>query len=110
MSDIDFACPLCQQPLEAPEEMAGQTIECPACSQPIAIPAAELPVPAANDIPQPLAPTLPSEMLAATRRDNVSASQNSCPECGTEMAPETVLCVQCGFHSGLGKKIDTCFE
>jgi hypothetical protein len=37
MSDFEFKCPHCQQPLEAPSEMAGQTIDCPACKGSIQI-------------------------------------------------------------------------
>jgi hypothetical protein len=38
VSTIKFACPKCQQPLDAPADMAGEKIDCPACSNPIAIP------------------------------------------------------------------------
>jgi len=32
---------------------------------------------------------------------------NPCPNCGEPMDPGAVLCVQCGFHTGLGRQIDT---
>ena len=38
MSDIKFACPKCNQSLEAPEEMKGATIECPTCKESLTIP------------------------------------------------------------------------
>ena len=38
MSDFKFSCPHCQQHLEAPEEMAGATIDCPHCKQRISVP------------------------------------------------------------------------
>ena len=84
MADFEFACPHCGQSLEGPEEMAGQTIECPACQQSFAIPGAPRAAPAA-----PAAP--------------------ACPACQAAMEPGAVLCLQCGFHSKLGKKIDTKF-
>ena len=39
MSDINFDCPQCNQNLDAPPDMAGETIECPACQESIVIPA-----------------------------------------------------------------------
>jgi len=39
MSDFKFNCPHCEQPLEAPKEMLGQTIECPSCKGAIELPA-----------------------------------------------------------------------
>jgi hypothetical protein len=86
MSVISLSCPGCQQPMEAPAEMAGQVAQCPACSQEISIPQA---VSDAGVVPA-TAPT-----------------GNACAECGAAMEPDSVLCVECGFHSGLGKKIDT---
>ncbi len=38
MSEINFDCPHCQQNLDAPEDMAGWTIECPSCGEKIKIP------------------------------------------------------------------------
>lgn len=43
MGAFSFVCPHCQQPLEAPEEILGQTISCPACNQQIQLPAPERP-------------------------------------------------------------------
>jgi hypothetical protein len=39
MSDFKFNCPHCQQSLEAPEDLLGQTIECPQCKGSIQLPA-----------------------------------------------------------------------
>ncbi len=33
MSSLKFACPHCEQHLEAPEEFLGQTVQCPTCKQ-----------------------------------------------------------------------------
>jgi hypothetical protein len=41
MSDFKFNCPHCQQWLEAPEEMLGETIDCPSCQGSIELPAPE---------------------------------------------------------------------
>ena len=55
MSDLKFDCPHCQQTLEAPEELLGQTIPCPACNGPIELPRPE---------PAPTPPPLPRRPLA----------------------------------------------
>ncbi|OGV70251.1 MAG: hypothetical protein A2283_00325 [Lentisphaerae bacterium RIFOXYA12_FULL_48_11] len=84
MPDISFNCPLCSQQLEAPEEYAGQVIECPACQKEITVPA-----------PQPV---------------QKKATGNKCPGCGTALEEGVVLCMKCGFHTKLGKKIATDFQ
>jgi uncharacterized RDD family membrane protein YckC len=38
MSEFKFNCPHCDQHLEAPPEMMGNTIDCPACAKPLYIP------------------------------------------------------------------------
>lgn len=55
MSEIKFACPHCEQSLEAPSDMAGSQVECPSCGKTLAIPA-----PAASSPPPP--PIPPKEM------------------------------------------------
>lgn len=87
MSIISFNCPGCQQPIEAPDEMAGQVAQCPACAQEIVIPQSD----SDEDI----------DLVADEQSDNV------CSSCGAAMEADAILCVQCGFHAGLGKKIDT---
>ncbi len=82
MPDITFECPHCQQSLEAPEDMAGETIACPACEQPIQLPQAE-------------------------GEPAIAPQAQLCPNCGAAMEPDAVLCVQCGYHTGLGKVMQT---
>lgn len=38
--DIRFTCPHCQQPFQAPADMAGETTECPTCQKQILVPSA----------------------------------------------------------------------
>lgn len=78
MATIEFACPHCQQSLDAPEEYAGATVECPACHQEFTIQARE-----ATPLP--------------------------CPSCAVPMEPGAVLCVHCGYHLKLQKRIQTNF-
>ena len=86
MADVSFACPSCRQVLEAPDDMAGQVVECPACRQQITVPGAE---------------------AAAPQEAEEAPASRKCPGCGTAMEADAVLCVHCGFHTKLGKKINT---
>jgi len=81
MPDISFNCPGCGQTLEAPEEYAGQVVECPSCKGEIEVPAAAAGPAAGGGTP--------------------------CPSCGKVIPEGGVLCVECGDHLKLGRKIDT---
>ena len=95
MSEITFDCPHCQQTMEAPPEMAGQAVLCPTCEQELTVPAQEAPADIADVAALP-------EVEASTEE-----AGNVCPECGVTLQEGAVLCVDCGFHQGLGKKIQT---
>ena len=55
MQELKFNCPHCNQPLEAPEDYFGQTIECPSCNGSIKVPMPSdpAPVPKTYVPPQP---------------------------------------------------------
>ena len=95
MADFSFACPSCKQVLEASDDMAGQVVECPACQQQITIPCPET--------------AAPQEEVAAPQDAEEAPASPKCPSCGTAMEADAVLCVHCGFHTKLGKKINTSF-
>ncbi len=38
MPEINFSCPKCNQPIDAPSELANQLTECPACKETIEVP------------------------------------------------------------------------
>lgn len=88
MVDIRFSCTGCGQTLEAPAEMAGDLVACPSCS-------AEIRVPAGSETAQ---------------QPTTDAGGDTCPECGAGLDADAVLCVQCGYHLTLGKKISTDFS
>ncbi len=102
MADIEFNCPECGQVLEAPEEMAGDALACPSCEAPITIP--QPPVVEAAD-----APVFPNLPALDGNEPYTETAANVCPECSAELQPDVVLCVACGFHLKLGKKISTEF-
>lgn len=76
MSDYKFNCPHCNQSLEAPEDMLGETLDCPSCGGQIALPAPERPAPAP-----------PSPPARQTR---------ACPFCGEQILKTAVKCKHCG--------------
>lgn len=106
MAEIEFNCPACGQVLEAPEEMAGESLACPSCEAPITIPA---PAPDTPDdsVAASLFSTPPD---AALDEPYTESAAHVCPECGGALAEGAVLCVQCGFHLKLGRKIATEFD
>ncbi len=95
MPDINFSCPHCSQELEAPEEMAGDTLACPACGMDLTVPAAE------QAPPKPLrAVPIPAPVVQRTEA-------GTCPECQANLAEGAVICISCGLNLKTGKKIDT---
>ncbi|MDR0993968.1 MAG: hypothetical protein LBN38_05330 [Verrucomicrobiota bacterium] len=53
MADLHFNCPHCGQNLDAPEEMAGETIDCPVCQKSFQIPGGLIEVPSERMAPPP---------------------------------------------------------
>ena len=82
MATLEFSCPHCSASLDAPEEYAGSTVECPTCGKEFQLPGIE------------------SEEDAAAM----------CPSCGKEMEAGAVLCVHCGYHLKLQRRIETDFD
>ena len=64
MADINFNCPHCNQNLNGPEEMAGQTIECPVCQKEFQIPGGIIEVPK-NQMAPPSRPSAPAAAASA---------------------------------------------
>lgn len=112
-------CPACQQPLAIPEAAtAGAAAAAPAAKSaaPPKQPAtrAAAPPPAApatgsnpfSDLgPAPAAP--PRDLFAEMGINQQAAGSVPCPSCGKGMPPQAVLCVNCGYHTQLGKRLAT---
>lgn len=88
MADFKFNCPHCNQDLEAPEDMFGQTIACPSCEKNIIL---EAPAP---DIPPAIPPVMNGCM--------------PCPYCGEDVLVQAKKCKHCGefLDDTLRKKTD----
>src|SRR5512138_2707025 len=86
MPDIKFACPHCQQHIEAPEGYAGTEISCPACQGGMRVPGT------------PAAAAAPRATIAAPPPPTTEAAPG-CPSCGAPMARGAILCTQCGYNT-----------
>ena len=89
MSDLKFNCPHCEQSLEAPEEMLGQTIECPSCNSTI-----QLPDPEPQHKPDP-----PVELRTPVQTPSPAPPQRKtqdCPFCSEEILASARKCKHCG--------------
>ena len=81
MSELKFSCPHCQQHIQCDPGYAGMEIACPACNNQMLVP---------GQVAQP-APAV--------------AAGVACPGCGTILAPDAMLCTQCGYHLGTGQRL-----
>lgn len=99
MADYKFTCSHCQQSLEAPGEMLGQTIECPSCNGSIELPKPE---------PQP-EPDPPAESHASVQAPPSAQPQRQtrdCPFCSEEILASARKCKHCGeFLDGSSRPI-----
>ena len=94
--------------------MAGETVECPNCEQQMVVPQPPREEVALDDISfggDETPPVTVSDIIASVSEAEPDAAQSPvCPECGADMDPDAVLCLHCGYHKALGKKIATELE
>ncbi len=78
---MKIPCSNCNQRLEIPEELAGQTIECPACKASLAVPAIAAPTPTTPRVevatPQASAPQKPARKRKAAATPSVDSPNKS---------------------------------
>jgi hypothetical protein len=98
---IDFRCDGCGQTLRAGDQFQGQTMQCPACRASTVVPVKLLfaeGVTGSRPGPPPLGALAPGQVIATAPH---------CPSCGTALAADAVLCVECGFDRRTGKRQKT---
>src|SRR5687767_6454599 len=97
----------CGQSFAAGDHLAGRTVQCPKCKAPLTIPALGAPpmasAPAAAN-PSPFGSGGGSIFDQAGMR-TVAAGQALCPSCSAELPPNAVLCVKCGYHLQMGRRL-----
>jgi ankyrin repeat protein len=78
---MKIPCSNCNQNLEIPEELTGQTIECPACKASLAVPAIAAPTPTTPRVevatPQASAPQKPARKRKAAATPSVDSPNKS---------------------------------
>jgi hypothetical protein len=104
MADIKFACPNCQQHLQAEPGYAGLQIVCPSCKNSFAVPRGPAVVvrlsgapPAYTAAPGP-APAPPAIQAPPEGADA------GCPSCGSALPRGVVLCTRCGYNQATGQR------
>jgi hypothetical protein len=75
--DIQCSCPHCQQHLEAPAEMAGQTVDCPGCGKQTILPS-------------------PVSIVAPAPGKEPGSQYKACPFCAEQILSNVYLCKYCG--------------
>ncbi len=109
---IPVAC-RCGAKFAAKAELRGKTVKCPKCSQPLTVGAgapAAITAPAANVAAA--APALGGgdfglgDLLDEVGVKARASGDSACPSCGAFMAPESVLCIECGYDRKTGRKIN----
>lgn len=106
---VHIKCGRCKKVLKGPDNLAGKRVKCPHCGATLQIPAAK--TDSDHPAPQPAAPgglasLLDEEGFGAAPK-SPAPQINACPSCGGEMPPGGVLCVNCGFHKELGRRLET---
>ena len=101
---IKVKCGNCSAQFKAKDELAGRRIKCPKCQNPVVIAAARAAAPSAPKraaAHNPLLDILDEEDV----RSRVSGPM--CDNCGSEVKPGSVICIDCGFNLETGDRLET---
>jgi len=115
---IKVACK-CGQRFAAPDKLAGKAVKCPKCGQPLRIPAAGTQQPGAQkpvaQQPRPQQPTPQQGAGLGGLLDEIGLAPApttgpKCPSCGAAITQGAVICVECGFNSMTGQRMQSLAE
>lgn len=104
---IKVRCGKCGAGFQAKDSLAGRRVKCPKCKEPITISAAKPAAPAAKKAPavaaahNPLLDLLDEQDIRSVARGPV------CENCGGELHPGAVICIECGFNMETGEQLQT---
>lgn len=87
MDALKFNCPQCEQSLEAPQKLFGQTIVCPSCNNEITVPS---PISSANSQTPPPQPSKhPDTKECPFCSERILVNAKKCKHCGEFLEGET---------------------
>lgn len=98
---IKVQCNSCGAGFKAKDELAGRRVKCPKCKQALTIPQPAQPQAVGAAAHNPLLDLLDQEDVRSVARGPV------CDNCGVEVQPGTVICIECGFNLETGEKLRT---
>ncbi|HET6249471.1 MAG TPA: hypothetical protein VFE47_17400 [Tepidisphaeraceae bacterium] len=112
---IEFSCTSCGKRYKLEDQMGGKRAKCkcgnvllvppmtidPALMDSSKAPAAPPPPPR----PAPPTPPPPIASRAGVQQPVATEAAGECPSCGAAMAPNAVLCIECGFDKRTGKRL-----
>ena len=101
---IECHCETCQHSFNVRNEFGGKRIKCPKCQSVVTIPVAAAGAQAVSS-----APKFNSGLMGLLDEAGVEGKKTgpSCGNCGSPMAPGSVVCVECGFNMATGEKLIT---
>jgi DNA-directed RNA polymerase subunit RPC12/RpoP len=105
---IKVRCGSCGAGFQVKDELAGRRVKCPQCKQPIVIKASgglttggSRQLSAAAKSHNPLLDLLDEQDIRSVVRGRI------CEQCGCEVAPNAVVCVECGYNLETGEVLKT---
>jgi hypothetical protein len=103
---MKFACPSCQQHIEADDGYAGMQIACPMCKAQMIVPGTPAsPAPPPTSAPPSYGSHPQSSLRTHAQAQAPAAAGGGCPQCGAPMSRGAVLCTKCGFNSATGQSL-----
>lgn len=100
---IKVQCGSCSSSFQVKDELAGRRVKCPKCKDPLTIgkPAAMRGAAPAAAAHNPLLDLLDEQNVRSVARGPV------CENCGIELQPGAVVCIECGFNHETGESLRT---
>lgn len=95
----------CGRAISVKSELAGKAVKCPDCGQPVKIPGATT----AAGRKASLAASGDDGLVGLMDEVDLRASSTGrrCPDCRSDMQPDDILCVKCGYNTETGRRLGT---
>ena len=107
----------CGQRLGVKETLAGKTVKCPKCGNPLVLPGADATTTGAGADGAAPPPAKSAAAKSASVETNslaqlldeagltASRTGRRCPQCFSDMVPEAIICIECGFNTETGQRL-----